>query len=97
MHPGQLTHAVLMDHLDWFSPDTPASATSLSDEITQLARVLLPGSAVFWRSAAKKPWYCVEFEKAGFELECLGVRGDGRAIDQVNMYASFWKGVRKAS
>lgn len=96
MHPGQLTHAVLMDHLDWFSPDTPSSAASLTDEVTQLARVLLPGSAVFWRSAAKKPWYCVEFEKAGFELECLGVRGDGKAIDQVNMYASFWKGVRKA-
>ncbi|QRV79652.1 betaine lipid synthase [Ceratobasidium sp. AG-Ba] len=93
MKPGQLTHAVIMDHLDWFDPGSAA----VTEEVAQLARVLLAGSTVFWRSAARKPWYCEEFEKAGFAVEPVDVRtGPERAIDRVNMYASFWKAVRKA-
>ncbi|CAE6397523.1 unnamed protein product [Rhizoctonia solani] len=91
MQPGQLTHAVIMDHLDWFDP----GAAEVEDEVAQLKRVLLPGGTVFWRSAAKKPWYCDVFERNGFALTPVGVRtGPERAIDRVNMYASFWKGVR---
>ncbi|KAF8750783.1 hypothetical protein RHS01_08892 [Rhizoctonia solani] len=91
MQPGQLTHAVIMDHLDWFDP----GAKEVEEEVAQLRRVLLPGNAVFWRSAARKPWYCEVFERNGFSLTPLGVRtGPERAIDRVNMYASFWKAVR---
>jgi betaine lipid synthase len=82
MQPGQLTHAVLMDHLDWFNP----GSVDVEEEVAELRRVLLPGSTVFWRSAARKPWYCEVFERAGFELTPLGVRtGPERAIDRVNM------------
>ncbi|KAG8722187.1 hypothetical protein FRC08_005936 [Ceratobasidium sp. 394] len=93
MQPGQLTHAIIMDHLDWFDPGSPA----VTEEVAQLARVLLPGRAVFWRSAARKPWYCEVFEQVGFVVKPVDIRtGPERAIDRVNMYASFWKGVRKA-
>ncbi|KAG8708678.1 hypothetical protein FRC09_001099 [Ceratobasidium sp. 395] len=82
MQPGQLTHAVLMDHLDWFDPGSVA----VTEEVAQLARVLLPGCTVFWRSAARKPWYCEVFEQAGFVVEAINVRtGPERAIDRVNM------------
>ncbi|QRW21732.1 betaine lipid synthase [Rhizoctonia solani] len=88
LSPSQLTHAVIMDHLDWFDP----GAKEVEEEVAQLRRVLLPGNAVFWRSAARKPWYCEVFERNGFSLTPLGVRtGPERAIDRVNMYASFWK------
>ncbi|CEL60650.1 betaine lipid synthase [Rhizoctonia solani AG-1 IB] len=93
MQPGQLTHAVIMDHLDWFDP----GATEVEEEVVELKRVLLPGSTVFWRSAARNPWYCEVFERNGFALTPVGVRnGPERAIDRVNMYASFWKGTRVA-
>lgn len=82
-----------MDHLDWFDPGSP----EVTEEVAQLKRVLKPGCAVFWRSAARKPWYCDVFAQAGFELVCVDVRtGPERAIDRVNMYASFWKGVKRA-
>jgi betaine lipid synthase len=50
---------------------------------------------VFWRSAAKYPWYNDAFKSAGFALTPLGIReGPKVAIDRVNMYASFWKAVK---
>jgi betaine lipid synthase len=48
-----LTRAVIMDHLDWFSP----GSTEVAEEVDELYRVLAPGGFVFWRSAARKPWY----------------------------------------
>lgn len=82
MRPGQLTHAVIMDHLDWFDP----GALEVEEEVSQLKRVLLPGGTVFWRSAARKPWYCSVFERNGFVLTPVGVRsGPEQAIDRVNM------------
>lgn len=50
---GELTRAVLMDHLDWFAP----GAAEVDDEVVQLFRALAPGGKVLWRSAAKQPWY----------------------------------------
>jgi hypothetical protein len=51
----------------------------------ELHRVLAPGGMVFWRSAAKYPWYNAVFERSGFKLEALGMRtGPEKAIDRVN-------------
>ncbi|KAG2364762.1 hypothetical protein BDR07DRAFT_1607868 [Suillus spraguei] len=88
-----LTRAVIMDHLDWFSPDSK----DVDDEVDQFYRVLSPGGFVLWRSAARKPWYCDVFERKGFTVTALGVRkGPEAPIDRVNMYASFWKAVKTA-
>ncbi|KAF8313463.1 S-adenosyl-L-methionine-dependent methyltransferase [Clavulina sp. PMI_390] len=88
---GAITRAVIMDHLDWFAP----GAGEVDEEVAEMRRALAPGGMVFWRSAAKRPWYNEVFERAGFVLECLGMReGPKRAIDRVNMYASFWKATK---
>lgn len=50
---GSLTRAVIMDHLDWFAPESKDA----EDEVSELARVLSPGGFVLWRSAARQPWY----------------------------------------
>ncbi|EGN99748.1 hypothetical protein SERLA73DRAFT_121865 [Serpula lacrymans var. lacrymans S7.3] len=86
-----LTRAVIMDHLDWFTP----GSKDVDDEIDEFYRVLAPGGFVLWRSAARKPWYNEVFEKKGFKLTALGVRsGPEVPLDRVNMYASFWKAVK---
>nr|GAT57621.1 predicted protein [Mycena chlorophos] len=88
---ASLTRSLVMDSMDWFAP----GANELDDEINQLHRVIAPGGMVFWRSAARLPWYNARFIAAGFEVTCLGVRtGPVTALDRVNMYASFWRGVR---
>ncbi|TDL26086.1 S-adenosyl-L-methionine-dependent methyltransferase [Rickenella mellea] len=85
---SSLTRAVIMDHLDWFSP----GAKEVQEEVAELYRVLAPGGFVLWRSAATQPWYSEAFVRAGFTVSVLGVRkGNKRAIDRVNMYASFWR------
>ncbi|KAJ7925215.1 hypothetical protein B0H13DRAFT_2229697 [Mycena leptocephala] len=86
-----LTRALIMDHLDWF---TPGSA-EIDAEVAEIHRVLAPGGFVFWRSAARQPWYNGNFERQGFKVTALGVRkGDAIALDRVNMYASFWRAVK---
>ncbi|KAG0241664.1 hypothetical protein B0O80DRAFT_449974 [Mortierella sp. GBAus27b] len=88
---GELTKAVLMDHMDWFDPK------DAEEEIKEVARVMRKGGMVLWRSAGRKPWYNALFEKHGFEVEAVGVRvpGSGESIDRVNMYASCYKAIRK--
>lgn len=49
---------------------------------------------MFWRSAAKHPWYSKRFELAGFRVAPVHIRETGKPIDNVNMYASFYKAVR---
>ena len=76
---------------DWFSP----GANDVDEEVAQLHRALSTGGMVFWRSAAKHPWYNAVFEHAGFKLSPIGMRDGPRvAIDRVNMYASFWRAVK---
>ncbi|KAJ6499386.1 hypothetical protein C8R45DRAFT_114363 [Mycena sanguinolenta] len=89
---GSLTRALIMDHLDWFTP----SSSDIDEEVAELHRVIAPGGFVFWRSAARKPWYNVNFERRGFKVTAVGVRqGEkGPALDRVNMYASFWRAVK---
>ena len=74
--------------------DSDKSVPDLDREVVEIARVIAPGGAVFWRSAAKHPWYSQRFEKAGFRVAPVHIRETGRPIDNVNMYASFYKAVR---
>ncbi|KAL1915078.1 uncharacterized protein VTP21DRAFT_7559 [Calcarisporiella thermophila] len=85
-----VTKAVLMDHMDWF--DEPAAEA----EIASVARTIKPGGAVYWRSAARYPWYNRIFEKNGFTVEPMGIREQGSdiSLDRVNMYASFWRATK---
>ncbi|KAG0031362.1 hypothetical protein BGZ81_001325 [Podila clonocystis] len=91
MADGELTKAVLMDHMDWFGPE------DAEEEIREVARAVRSGGMVLWRSAGRKPWYNALFEKHGFEVEAVGVRvpGSGVSIDRVNMYASCYKAIKK--
>lgn len=109
MQDASLTRAILMDHMDWFNPvedsvpmpsldaarnEEDKSVADLDREVVELARVICKGGAVFWRSAAKHPWYSQRFEKAGFRVAPIHIRETGKPIDNVNMYASFYKAVR---
>ncbi|ORX59384.1 S-adenosyl-L-methionine-dependent methyltransferase [Hesseltinella vesiculosa] len=86
-----LTRMVVMDHMDWFDPE---SHDELDDEIKQMARACQVGGQVYWRSAGCVPWYNRLFEKHGFKVEALAIRKSGQAIDRVNMYASFYRGIK---
>ncbi|KAJ1965175.1 hypothetical protein GGI12_000951 [Dipsacomyces acuminosporus] len=90
LQPGELTKAVIMDHMDWFSAD------DADEEVVALARAIKKGGFVLWRSAARVPWYIKVFEKQGFAVQPLSIREPGslNPIDRVNMYASFYKAVK---
>ncbi|KAJ2715658.1 hypothetical protein H4R19_001081, partial [Coemansia spiralis] len=90
MAPGELTKAVIMDHMDWFAP---AEAKA---EVKALHHAIRSGGFVLWRSAARVPWYIAHFEANGFRVEPLAVRQPNTqiALDRVNMYASFYKATR---
>ena len=89
LNDGELTKVILMDHLDWFS------VQDAQNEINAVHKKMATGGYVFWRSAGKAPWYNELFEKVGFKIICCQVReGETLFIDRVNMYASFWKGIK---
>ncbi|KAH0445918.1 hypothetical protein IEQ34_025248 [Dendrobium chrysotoxum] len=52
---------------------TDKSISDLDREIIELSRVVAKGGAVFWRSAAKRPWYNARFEKMGFNVEAVHI------------------------
>lgn len=108
MQDNSLTRAILMDHMDWFDPlpdsqplptleqahnEEDKSVSDLDREVIELRRVIAPGGMVFWRSSAKHPWYSARFEKAGFRVSPVHIRETGKPIDNVNMYASFYRAV----
>jgi betaine lipid synthase len=86
---GELTKVVLMDHLDWFSPE------DCETEIRKVYKKMKVGGLVFWRSAGKSPWYNDLFVKCGFSVRVQVRDGDSMFIDRVNMYASSWQGEKK--
>ncbi|GJE99974.1 related to Betaine lipid synthase [Phanerochaete sordida] len=91
---GSITKMVVMDHMDWFDPNV-ATHCPLDAEIAQMHRALAKGGAVYWRSAAREPWYIRNFVDKGFLVEALGIRRPGEGpIDRVNMYASFYRAVK---
>lgn len=81
-----LTIAIIMDHMDWFSP----TGEDANIEISAMFKALAPGGRVLLRSASKKPWYIKNFENFGFKCYAAGVRMPDESIDRVNMYASTW-------
>ncbi|CAG8691543.1 27269_t:CDS:2 [Gigaspora margarita] len=87
---GELTKAVVMDHIDWFSE------SEAEEEIKQLARAVRKGGYVFWRSSARCPWYNNVFVKHGFAVDpiCIREPGSGVPLDRVNMYASFYRATK---
>lgn len=106
---GSLTRAITMDHMDWYDPvsdsqpaptleaarvDLDKSISDLDREIIELSRVISKGGSVFWRSAAKRPWYNQRFEKMGFHVEPIHIRETKQNIDNVGMYASFYKATK---
>lgn len=83
-----LTKAIVMDHMDWFTPEMADA------EISALSQVMQAGGIVLWRSAAKTPWYNSIFEKHGFKVTADAVRPAVQFMDRVNMYASTYIGVK---
>lgn len=84
--PKTVNVAIVMDHMDWFSPGD----TAARDEIRVLNRALCVGGRVMLRSSSKNPWYIKTYEKEGFKCHAAAVRESNTSIDRVNMYASTW-------
>lgn len=84
--PGTVTCAIVMDHMDWFSPKDNAAR----EEIRALNTVLAKGGRVLIRSSSTHPWYINAYEREGFKCRPAAVRRTGESIDRVNMYASTW-------
>ncbi len=78
-----------MDHLDWMSHEQH------EEYAAALAKQVLPGGIVIWRSAALVPPYADVIRKAGFDVRCVS-RADQQYMDRVNMYSSFYVAKRKA-
>lgn len=83
------TKVILMDHVDWL--DLP-HAQELADA---LAKQVLPGGIVIWRSASLCPPYAKLIAQAGFDVKCIS-RADQGYMDRVNMYSSFFTATRKS-
>lgn len=79
---------ILMDHVDW------QDLTAAKDLAQVLARQVVPGGRVIWRSAAHAPKYAQLVREAGFDVQCLQ-RAEEGYMDRVNMYSSFYVAVRR--
>ncbi|GHP08431.1 hypothetical protein PPROV_000717000 [Pycnococcus provasolii] len=87
---GVYTRVILMDHMDWMDASYHHDlASTLRDHVS-------PGGRVIWRSSSIEPPYSKVMEQYGFEVRRVSYHDKPDAcIDAVNMYASFWVGVRK--
>ncbi|KAK0565776.1 hypothetical protein OC844_001038, partial [Tilletia horrida] len=61
--------------------DGDKSISDLDREVVEMHRVIKPSGLVFYRSAAKRPWYNQRFEKAGFKVEPVHIRETGQPTD----------------
>jgi betaine lipid synthase len=69
-----------MDHLDW---QEDAATKELA---AALAKQVVPGGRVIWRSAALEPPYAAFIRDAGFDVRCLQRADQGQSyLDRVNM------------
>lgn len=77
------TGSTALDELD-ASPEAAYEhlRSELDFEILEMRRVLRVGGHAVWRSAAKYPWYRQRFELAGFKVEPIDIREDGKGIDR---------------
>ncbi|KAF5343356.1 hypothetical protein D9758_014174 [Tetrapyrgos nigripes] len=81
MSSNSITRSLIMDHLDWFSE----GSEEVEQEISELHQVLAPSGLLFWHSAVKNPWYASVFQRAGFLVEPVGIRGSEKLLDRVSM------------
>lgn len=64
-----------MDHVDWLDLETSRNVAET------LAKQVLPGGIVIWRSAAMQPPYTELIKEAGFEVRCIS-RADQGYMDR---------------
>ena len=81
LSPYSLTIAVIMDSMDWFDGGSWSGKREARMQVDELERVLKIGGRVLLRSAGRQPWYLETFEKRGFEVKAIAVRGRGNCID----------------
>ena len=94
LYARRFTRVILMDHVDWLDD------TAVAELARGLQKQVVPGGRIIWRSASLNPPYGNVFQKHGFKIECVHRVTDKDqegCIDRVNMYASFWLGIREAS
>lgn len=78
-----------MDHADWQTEEMTAELAA------ELAAHVVKGGRVILRSASTCPHYVDQLQKAGFNMKCVSRIDQTPYMDRVNMYASFWYGVRR--
>ncbi|KAK4968118.1 hypothetical protein LTR66_011871 [Elasticomyces elasticus] len=79
MAPETLTIAVLMDSMDWFSPEGKEALV----QVLAINRALTMGGRVLLRSAGLMPWYIQTFEAGGFAAKRVAARAPpGACIDR---------------
>ena len=83
---------ILMDHMDWCDE-------KYAKELASALRDAVPsGGRLIFRSASLMPFYAsILASVGGFEVSRVSAAdtAEGGFMDRVNMYASFWVGVRK--
>ncbi|KAH7444902.1 hypothetical protein KP509_02G097000 [Ceratopteris richardii] len=78
---------ILMDHVDWLEQhDIDILCAALHDQV-------VVGGRVIWRSASRRPDYAKCITRAGFHVERIS--SSEQYMDRVNMYASFYVGIRQ--
>ena len=93
LHNKLLTKAVILDHMDWMDENLVRA------ELKAMSACMVKGGKVFWRSAAREPWYNQVFEDMGFKVNLIHRRPqhgspckahEQQLLDRVNMYACFY-------
>mmetsp|Transcript_8248 Transcript_8248/g.30422 ORF Transcript_8248/g.30422 Transcript_8248/m.30422 type:complete len:746 (-) Transcript_8248:1595-3832(-) len=89
---GLYSKVILMDHVDWLP-------RPLVEELSrELAAHVVKNGRILWRSASVSPPYVEDFRKAGFKVQRIHCHSeDCHYIDRVNMYASFWIGIKQSN
>lgn len=89
LNKRKYTKVILMDHVDWLGQK------DIDVLCEALKRQVQPGGRVIWRSASRNPAYAKCIEKAGFLVKQIRSTNEERYMDRVNMYASFYVGIRE--
>jgi len=83
---GRYSKIILMDHMDWLNEE------EVREFSKDLAKHVVEGGQLIWRSASTKPWYAKFIQDHSFEVKKIS---DASAyMDRVNMYASFYTAYR---
>jgi betaine lipid synthase len=85
-----VTKVVLMDHIDWMDEEYSVELATLLNQKTS------PNAEFIFRSASQYPWYADDLANIG-QFEVTKVNDASEYADRVNMYASFYHGVRRGN